>query len=52
MYLSKECYLDTVADKAKRKTVNNKGYWTNRCTRTKEFSVEEDESLRVLKNKE
>lgn len=50
VYLFKECYLDTVADKAKRNALNNKGYWTHRCMRTKEFSTEEDESLRMLKN--
>ncbi|NHN26000.1 hypothetical protein FIA58_009970 [Flavobacterium jejuense] len=48
VYLSNDCYFDHVFKKAALKSKNYNGYWTNVCTRTKTFSLEEDKNLKAL----
>lgn len=50
VHLSKDCYLGFNYKKANLDASNYNGYWTNICTRTKQFSLEEDKELKKLMN--
>lgn len=50
VYLSKDCYLRFYNKKLNLDMSSYNGYWTNNCTRTKQFSHEEDKILKNLMN--
>ena len=50
VYLSNECYLRFYNKKLNLDMSSYNGYWTNNCTRTKQFSLEEDKILKNLMN--
>jgi hypothetical protein len=51
VYLSNKCYFDNLFKNAGLKSKNYNGYWTNICTRTKPFDLEEDKNLKKLMEK-
>jgi hypothetical protein len=50
VYLSKDCYFGFNYNHANLDDSSYNGYWTNICTRTKQFSSEEDKQLKRLMN--
>lgn len=50
VYLSKDCYFGFNYKKANLDASSYNGFWTNICTRTKQFSLEEDKELKKLMN--
>ena len=50
VYLSKDCYFGFVYKNANLDSSSYNGYWTNVCTRTKDFSLEEDNELKKMIN--
>ncbi len=48
IYLSSDCYFGFIFKKADLKNKDYNGYWTNRCTRTKAFDLNEDKELKKL----
>lgn len=48
VYLFKNCYFGFNYKKANLDDSSYNGYWTNTCTRTKQFSMEEDKELKRL----
>ena len=50
VYLSKDCYFGFNHKKANLDASSYNGYWTNICTRTKQFSLEEDKELKKMTN--
>lgn len=48
VYLSKKCYFAFIYKNADLDSSSYNSYWTNVCTRTKHFSLEEDEKLKTL----
>ncbi|WP_396161525.1 hypothetical protein [Flavobacterium sp.] len=50
VYLSKDCYFGFNHKHANLDASSYNGFWTNICTRTKQFSSEEDKQLKKLMN--
>ena len=50
VYLSKNCYFGFIYKNASLDNSSYNGYWTNICTRTSQFSSEEDRNLKSLMN--
>lgn len=50
VYLSKNCYFRFIYKNASLDNSSYNGYWTNICTRTSQFSSEEDRNLKSLMN--
>jgi hypothetical protein len=50
VYLSKDCYFGFVYKNANLDASSYNGYWTNVCSRTKHFSLEEDLMLKTFMN--
>ncbi len=48
VYLSKDCYFGFNHKHANLDASSYNGFWTNICTRTKQFSSEEDKQLKKL----
>lgn len=50
VYLSKNCDFGFIYKNANLDASSYNGYWTNICTRTKQFSYEEDKQLKIFMN--
>ena len=50
VYLSKNCYFGFIYKNESLDNSSYNGYWTNICTRTSQFSSEEDRNLKSLMN--
>ncbi len=48
IYLSSISYFNYRYKKANLKSKNYNGYWTNICSRTREFNTKEDQQLKSL----